>query len=58
MKNAQHRIKQLEKCLTDVRRLLFERAVDINAAGRDTRDNPEFHLIQKINNRIERTLPS
>jgi hypothetical protein len=54
---ARRRIRQLEKCLRDVVHLLFDRAVELNAAGRDDEENAEYRSIQTINTRIRRTLP-
>lgn len=53
---ARRRIRTLERCLQDVSRILFERAVELNAAGRDKGDNPEFHVLRAATARINRTL--
>jgi hypothetical protein len=53
---ARRRIRQLEKCLRDLSALLYERAVELNAAGLDREDRPEYRLIVRIHSRIERTL--
>ncbi len=53
---AGRRIRQLEQCLRAVTRLLFDRAVELNAAGRDEASNPEYQCIQRIHARIQRTL--
>ena len=57
LSRVRRRIRQLEKCLRDVADLLFDRAIELNAAGRDNQENAEYRAIQKINNRIKRTLP-
>ncbi len=57
LSRAKRRVRQLEQCLRDVVALLFARAVDLNAAGRDDEDNPEYRSIQRIHARIRRILP-
>ncbi len=56
LSKAKRRIRQLEKCLENVAQLLFERAVELNAAGRDERDNPEYRFLRSIMARINRTM--
>jgi hypothetical protein len=53
---AKLRIKRLEKCLSDVTGLLFNRAVELNANGRDNEECPEYRMLQQINGRIDRTM--
>ena len=55
LSKAKRHIRQLEKCLEDIQRILFERAVEINSTGRDGEQNPEYQLLQHINRRINRT---
>lgn len=53
---ANRRVKQLEKCLSEVIDLLFDRAVELNARGADNEECPEYRLIKQIKSRIDRTL--
>lgn len=50
------RIRQLERCLNDVRRILSDNFIDLNGHGADTMECSEFRLNQRITNRINRTL--
>jgi hypothetical protein len=53
---TKRRVRALEKCLRAVSAMLYERAVELNAAGTDREDRLEYHLIVRIHSRIERTL--
>ena len=54
--HTKRRIRALEKCLRAASAMLYERAVELNAAGTDREDRSEYRLIMRIHSRIERTL--
>jgi hypothetical protein len=55
--NQTRRIRQLENCLKWVKLWCFCRGCDLNAAGADNDQNPEWLELCRLRSRIARTLP-
>ena len=54
-RTLKRRIKRLEKCLADVTRLARLEGYELNSAGNDTAECPEWVFICKVLGRIQRT---
>jgi hypothetical protein len=54
-RQLKRRVKQLEKCLKDIDRMVWVRGVELNGHGADNDDNPEWRALCGVLNRIRRT---
>ncbi len=53
---ARRRVRQLERCLDDLGRVLDLRARELFAEGRDAENTNEYRLIAQLSRRIGRTV--
>ena len=49
---SKRRVKQLESCLRDVLRWIFDEDIELNARGADNKDNSQYVALCRLNRRI------